>query len=339
VSLRIACRTALALCIVVASCVAAPAAVSQAVPVEWKLSSTLGPAYPQGKAAETWARLIGERSRGRLAAKHFPGAALVQRDPGREFAGLREGVVDLAVGSASAWASQASSLYLFSLPWLFPDLASVERALAGDTGAAVFRQLQTSGVVAIAATADAFHELATTRPVHAPPDLAGLRLRASASPLVTDTLIALGALPTAMSASEARSAFARGALDGELLSVASFGASRLYAAGAPRLLLWHAFADALVFAVSPRLWQSLSEADRELLRAAAYDAAREAAALLRRQTDDAALASLARDGAVVIRLTRQGREPFRERTRAVYDKWTAIIGEDLVHAAESAAGR
>jgi TRAP-type C4-dicarboxylate transport system substrate-binding protein len=305
--------------------------------LEWKLSTVLGPAYPQGKGGEVWARLITERSGGRLLVKHFPGASLVQRDPAREFSALRDGRIDLAVASASNWALQVKELNVFSLPWLFPDAAALERALAGGVGSQLWGPMQTAGVVVLASTAGAFHELATMRPVHGPADLAGMRLRAPPSPLITDTLVALGCLPASMGASEARAALSRGALDGELLAVAAFGASRLYANGAPHLLLWGIFADALLFAINRRTWDGLAEGDRELVRQAAQDAARDAGALARQQTGAPALAALARDGAIVTRLTRSGREPFREKTRGVYERWRTLIGEGIVRAAESAA--
>src|SRR5215472_2269613 len=103
-------------------------------PREWKLSTALGPSYPQGKGGEVWAKLVRERSGGRLAVRHFPGATLAQRDPAREFAALRAGVIDLAVGSASSWAVQAPELNVISLPWLFPDLAALNHTLAGEVG-------------------------------------------------------------------------------------------------------------------------------------------------------------------------------------------------------------
>jgi TRAP-type transport system periplasmic protein len=317
---------------------ALPARAQAVLPtLEWKLSTALGPAYPQGKGGEVWARLITERSGGRLLVKHFPGASLVQRDPAREFSALGNGSIDLAVSSASNWALQVKELNVFSLPWLFPDAAALERALAGEVGSQLWGPMQTAGVVVLASTADAPRELATKRPVHGPADLTGLRLRAPPSPLVTDTLIALGCLPASMGASEARAALGRGALDGELLAVAAFGASRLYASGAPHLLLWGMFADALLFAINRRTWDGLTEGDRELIRRAARDAAHDAAALARQQTGAPALAALASDGAIVTRLTRAGREPFREKTRGVYERWRAIIGEGIVRAAESAA--
>ena len=243
---------------------------------EWKLSTALGPAYPQGKAGEVWARLINERSRGRFAVKHFPGATLAQRDPSREFVALRDGAIDLAVGSASNWSSHVKELNLIALPWLFPDRGALELVLKGDVGARMSDRIEAAGIVPLASVSDTFRELATKRPVHGPADLAGLRLRVPVSLLSTDMLIALGALPAGMSAADGRAALGRGALDGEILGVAAFGAARLYASGAPHLLLWGAQADALFFAVNRALWDALPEADREVLRQSAVDAAQEA---------------------------------------------------------------
>src|SRR6266478_2977573 len=94
--------------LLVAVAVQAPAVAQDkaAVPSEIKLSTALGPAYAQGKAGEIWAALIRDRSAGRIAVKHFPGASLVQRDPAREFAALHDGEIDLAVGSSSVWSAQ-----------------------------------------------------------------------------------------------------------------------------------------------------------------------------------------------------------------------------------------
>src|SRR5262245_49253805 len=67
---------------------------------EWKLSTAVGPAFALGSAGERWAKRIGERSGGKLAAKVYPGAALADRDPAREFFALASGAADLAVGSS-----------------------------------------------------------------------------------------------------------------------------------------------------------------------------------------------------------------------------------------------
>jgi TRAP-type C4-dicarboxylate transport system substrate-binding protein len=62
------------------------------------LSVAVGPAFALGKSANVWAKLVAERSGGALAIDLHPGATLAQRDPDREFAALRDGAADLAVG-------------------------------------------------------------------------------------------------------------------------------------------------------------------------------------------------------------------------------------------------
>ena len=100
--------------------------------IEWKLSTALGPAYPEGRAGAIWARLIGERSGGRLTVKLFPGATLAQHDPAREFAALRDGAMELAVGSTAAWATQVKELNLVALPWLVPDADALDALLRSE---------------------------------------------------------------------------------------------------------------------------------------------------------------------------------------------------------------
>lgn len=306
-----------------------------AVAIEWKLSTALGPAYPEGKAAAIWAALIRERSGGRLGVALYPGATLAQRDPVREFSALREGGIDLAIGAATAWAPQVKELNLVALPWLVPDAGALEALLESDVGSRLAASVQAAGVVPLAWASGGFHELATRRAIHTPPDLDGLKLRSAPSQLFLETLQALGATPASMSAADALVAQRSGALDGELTDVAAYGTSRQYASGLVHLLLWGAHADVLLFAVNRALWANLSEADRELVRQSAREAATQASALAREQTDVAALSELARQGATVTRLTPAGKQPFRDATRGVYDRWTAFVGQDLVRDAEA----
>jgi TRAP-type C4-dicarboxylate transport system substrate-binding protein len=300
----------------------------------WKLSTALGPTYPEGKAAAIWAALIGERSGGRLSATVFPGATLAQRDPAREFLALRDGGIDLAIGSAAAWATQVKELNLIALPWLVPDFDALDALLQSSVAQRLAESVQAAGVVPLAWAGAGFSELATPRAIHAPADLKGLRLRVAASPLLLDTLIGLGARPASMSSEDARAAQKSGLLDGELTSVAAYRIARTYTLGLTHLLVWGAHADALLFAVNHKLWDGLSDADRELIRQAARDAAVQASALARTQADAAALAELAGQGATITRLTAAGKEPFRDASHAAYAHWAAVVGEDLVHAAE-----
>jgi len=305
-------------------------------PAEWKLSTALGPVYPQGKAGERWAALMRERSSGRLAVRHYPGATLFHRDASREFPALREGEIVFAVGSTLAWSAHVTELNVIALPWLLPDDHALDVLVDSAVTAELGARLEALGVVVVAWSPNGFSEIASKRPLRTPADFAGLRVRTSGLPLLDDTLVRLGASTVAMSGADARRAALAGLVDAEATTASAFRASRAAAAGFTHLQLWGAHADALMFAVNRRAWEALSAADRELVRRAARDAAADAIALRMQQGGEAALGEVARQGATVTRLTAAGKEAFRNAARPVYDQWTAVIGGDLVRRAEAA---
>jgi TRAP-type C4-dicarboxylate transport system substrate-binding protein len=305
-------------------------------PSELKLSTALGPAYAQGKAGERWAALIRERSAGRLAVRHYPGATLFQRDASREFAALREGSITFAVGSTLAWSPDVAELNLIALPWLLPSERALEALLDSAISAQLAAHLDALGVVVIAWASNGFIEIASTRALRTPADFAGLRVRTPGLALLDQTLAQLGATTAAMRGADARLAALAGSLDAEETTTSAFRASHAAAAGFSHLQLWGAHADALIFAANRQAWNAWSDADRELVRQAARDAAADAIALRLRQGGDAALGDTARQGATVTRLTDAGKQALRTATRPVYDRWAAAIGIELVSRAEAA---
>src|SRR5438046_6102907 len=87
---------------------------------------------------------------------------------------LRDGAIDLAVGSATSWALQVKELNLFALPWLIPDADALAALLRSDVAGTLEERVRAAGVEPLAWAAGGFRELATRREVHTPADLAGL---------------------------------------------------------------------------------------------------------------------------------------------------------------------
>ncbi len=305
-------------------------------PKELRLSTAVGPAFALGKAGERWARLIAEKSGGAFAVTTYPGAVLAQRDPERELLVLKEGGADLAVGSTLAWSPQARELAVVGLPWLAPEAKQLDALIAGAMKQRLVAALDRAGVVALAFAPLGHRELATTsRVVRAPADLAGMKIRTTALPMLTELYAELRALPSAMSYASAQAALKSGALDGQDGNPGAFAAARLDAVGVNHVTLWGAVGEAAVFAVNRRVWNAWSEADHALVRDAAETAARELADLVR-QEREAALAELPKRGMTVTRITPAGHEAFAAATRGVYARWAAVAGEEIARAAESA---
>ena len=117
---------------------------------EYKLSIVVGTNFPWGQGAVIWSDLVRERTNGRINIKVYPGTSLVQGDQTREFTAIRQGVIDMAIGSTINWSPQVKELNLFSLPFLMPDYAAIDAITQGEPGKDIFKTLEKGGVVPLA---------------------------------------------------------------------------------------------------------------------------------------------------------------------------------------------
>ncbi|AVT10715.1 DctP family TRAP transporter solute-binding subunit [Paracidovorax avenae] len=338
-------RTFLATAVAAAAALAfsaAPAA-AQNYKSEYRMSLVVGTAFPWGKGGELWANKVRERTQGRINIKLYPGVSLIQGDQTREFSALRQGVIDMAVGSTINWSPQVKALNLFSLPFLFPDYASVDAVTQGEVGKSLFQTLEKAGVVPLAWGENGYREISNSkRPIKTPADLKGLKIRVVGSPLFLDTFTALGANPTQMSWADAQPAMASGAVDGQENPLSIYLAAKLYTVAQKHVTLWGYMNDPLIFVVNKDIWNSWTPADREIVRQAAIEAGKEEIAIARKgmvEADKPLLKEIAGHGVTVTQLTPEERQAFVQATRPVFDNWKGQIGADLVNAAEKAVAK
>ena len=318
-----------------------PAALAQtAYKSEYRMSLVLGTAFPWGKGGELWANKVRERTNGRINIKLYPGGSLIQGDQTREFSALRQGVIDMAVGSTINWSPQVKQLNLFSLPFLMPDYAAIDALTQGDVGKSLFKTLDKAGVMPLAWGENGYREISNSkRPIKTPADLKGMKIRVVGSPLFLDTFSALGANPTQMSWADAQPAMASGAVDGQENPLAIFTAAKLHSVAQKYLTLWGYIADPLIYVVNKDIWNSWTPADREIVRQAAIEAGKEEIAIARKgviEADKPLLKQIEGLGVTVTQPTPAEREAFVKATRPVYDKWKSQVGTDLVNMAEKA---
>jgi TRAP-type transport system periplasmic protein len=324
----------------VASLLAAGAAQAQNYKPEYKISTVLGSPFPWGLSAERWAQLVKERTSGRINMKVYPGAQLVGGDQTKEFTAMRQGVIDMAVGSTINWSPQVAELNLFSLPFLMPNHEAIDAITQGEPGKKLFDVVAAKDVVPLAWGENGFRELSNSkRPVRKPEDLKGLKIRVVGSPLYNETFTALGANPTQMSWADAQPALSTGAVDGQENPLAIFTVSKLPTVGQKNLTLWGYVADPLIFAVNEQVWSSFTPEDQKILREAAVEAGKYSREIARKgitESDPAILKEIEGQGVQVVRLSDAELKAFQEATKPVYDKWKARIGADLVASAEKA---
>lgn len=306
---------------------------------EYKLSTVVGKPFPWGIAGERWAELVKEKTQGRINIKMYPGTSLVGGDQTKEFTAIRQGAIDLSIGSTINWSPQVKELNLFSMPFLMPDYKAIDALTQGEVGKDLFKILAGKDVVPLAWGENGFRELTNSkRPIRSPDDLKGLKIRVVGSPLFLDTFSALGANPTQMSWADAVPALSSGAVDGQENPLTIFTVAKLHAAANQKnLTIWGYVADPLIFVVNKEVWKSWKPEDQKFVSEAAVQAAKENIDAARKgliPPDDTTIKEVQGLGVNVIRLTDAEKAAFQKATKEVYDKWAKQIGPELVKKAE-----
>jgi tripartite ATP-independent transporter DctP family solute receptor len=311
---------------------------------EYKLSTVVGKPFPWGNAGERWCELVKEKTQGRIVMKMYPGASLVGGDQTKEFTAIRQGAIDMAIGSTINWSPQVKELNLFSMPFLMPDYKAIDALTHGPVGKKLFEILSGKDVVPLAWGENGFREVTNSKtPIKTPADLKGLKIRVVGSPLFLDTFTALGANPTQMSWADAVPALSSGAVDGQENPLTIFTVAKLHtAANQKNVTLWGYVADPLIFVVNKAVWTSWKPEDQKAVADAAAQAAKENIAEARKgliPPDDSVVKEIQGLGVNVVRLTDAEKGAFKAATKAVYDKWAAQIGADLVKMAEESVAK
>ncbi len=310
---------------------------------EYKVSTVVGTAFPWGKGGQIWIDLVRERTQGRINMKLYPGVSLVNGDQTREFSAMRQGVIDLAVGSTINWSPQIRQLNLFSLPFLSKDHAGLDALTQGDVGKEIMQIVEKAGVVPLAWGENGFREVTNSkREIRSPADMKGLKFRVVGSPIFNDTFTALGANPTQMSWADAQPALASGAVEGQENPMHIFTAAKLHTLSQKFVTRWGYVADPLIFAANREVWESWTPQDREIVRKAAIEAGKQEIALTRKglTPDDMSMIKEVEGlGVKVTELSDADKQAFQKVLQPVYEKWSKQVGTDLVKRAEAAVAK
>lgn len=305
---------------------------------EYKMSTVVPPAFAWGRGGQIFAELVRERTGGRINIKQYPGASLVQGQQDREFAAMRQGVIDVLCGAPINWAGTVRELGVFTLPFILPDhkawdAATTDPAIVGE----YFELVRKAGAEPLAMGETGYRQISNRlRTVRSPEDMKGIKIRVVGSPMYGEIMSGMGANPTFMSWADAQPALASGAVDAQENPLEVFLAAKIQTLGQKYVTKWNYSNDVLLFAIANPVWQSWTPEDQKIVREAAQEAAKQQIALVRKlfADDVAAVRAL---GVEVHLPTPAEMQAWRAATRGVYAKWKEATHPGLVAKIEAVA--
>jgi tripartite ATP-independent transporter DctP family solute receptor len=221
------------------------------------------------QAVDEMARLLRERTGGRLDVKTYAGGQLGSERDTLEitvFGGLDMNRVNLAPLN-----SIEPMTTIPALPFLFRSNAHMRRALDSSMGDEILGSLTKHGLIGLCFYDSGDRNFYNTkRPIYTPSDMKGLKIRVPNSDLYIAMIKALGADATPMSIAEVYQALVQGVIDGAENNWPSYESGRHFEVATYYSLTRHVIAPE-VLVMSTRRWEKLSAADREEVRRAAKD--------------------------------------------------------------------
>jgi tripartite ATP-independent transporter DctP family solute receptor len=222
-------------------------------------------------AATKFEELVEERTDGKVDIEIYPNASL--GDERTLLEGMQIGTVDMGVITNGPVANFVEEMAVFELPFLFPSPQAAYGVLDGEIGQELLEKLSEVNLKGLAYAERGFRNLTNSeRPVNAPEDLEGLRIRVMENPVYVDTFRELGANAVPMAWTEALTAMQQGTIDGQENPVNVIHSFNLNETQNYMTLSRHTYAPA-IFVMGMPVWNQLPEAAQTVLAEAAQEAA------------------------------------------------------------------
>jgi tripartite ATP-independent transporter DctP family solute receptor len=212
-----------------ASAISLSATVTHAAdPVVMKYAAVFPPTGAQAEGAEQLGKYLEEMSNGAIDFQFFPSSQLGDKVQSME--GLRNGSIELTEGAATDLETFSEIWSVFALPFLFDSGADAIRVVTDPRVADILNTDAEANGLKIIGWWNLGERsiLNSKRPVRTPEDLNGIKLRVMQSPMLANSITAMGATGVPMAWSEVYTAVQQGTIDGLENNPPVLAANKMY---------------------------------------------------------------------------------------------------------------
>src|SRR6266498_4995788 len=232
--------------------------------VVWKASDVHPLGYPTVEAVVRMGKKLEKQTSGRISLQMYP---LMQLGGEKEMIEQAQlGALQLARISVGPMGPVVDELNVFNLPFIFRDEGHMRKVIDGPIGDELLERISANPntrLVALCWMDAGTRNVYSNKPIKAPADLKGMKIRMMGNPIFVETMNAMGGNGVAMGFDQLFSALQTGVVDGAennpptLLAQNHYQVSKIYSLTGHLII-----PEILVF--SKRTWETLSKEDQAL---------------------------------------------------------------------------
>lgn len=277
--------------------------------------------YPTTAAAEYFARLVEERTKGKIRVRLYCNGEL--GDELQVFEQVQFGGIDMARVSLGTLAEPYPIFEVLELPFLYDDAEHMWRVLDGPIGAKFLTNSRQAGVIGLSWFDAGARSFYTRQPVNGLEDLRGLTIRVQESAFMSRMVELLGAVPVQIPYNDVYSAMQTAKIDGAENNWSSYAYTGHFEAAPYYLLDEHSRLPEMQIMSTVAL-DKIAEIDQDyvtIVQACAKECAVYERELWQRKQAESE--KKVRDyGCVVTSLTDGQIEEFRQAVQPMYEECT-----------------
>ncbi|BHH83012.1 C4-dicarboxylate ABC transporter [Desulforhopalus sp. 52FAK] len=299
-------------------------------PVTIKFSHVVAENTPKGQMANKFKDLVAERLAGKVVVEVFPNSQLFGDNKVLE--AMLLGDVQMGAPALSKFSRYTKKLQIFDLPFLFKDMAAVEKFQQSDKGNELLDSLQKKGLVGLGYLHNGMKQLSSSQPLKVPADANGLKFRIMSSDVLAAQFKAVNATPLKKPFSEVFTLLQTKAIDGQENTWSNIYSKKFFEVQPYITESNHGLLDYMVV-TSKEFWMSLDKADAEAVKKALDEAIAFGNEVAAKKAMDDRQKIVDSKRTEIIELDDAQRSQWVEVMKPVWEEFEKEIGKDMIDAA------
>lgn len=299
-------------------------------PVVIKFSHVVADTTPKGQGALMFKKLAEERLPGQVKVEVYPNSSLF--GDGQEVDALLVGDVHILAPSLAKFEHYQKKIQLFDLPFLFDDMAALDRFQQSEAGQSLLTSMEDKGITGLGYWHNGLKQLSANKALHVPRDARGLKFRVQNSAVLDEQFKALRANPRKMAFAEMYQGLQTGVVNGAENPYTNIYSQKIHEVQSHITESNHGALDYMLI-TNTAFWNGLPENVRneltDIIAEVTIEVNNQANALNERDKQSILDAGTTE----IIYLTPEEREEWRTAVRPVWEKFQDQVGADLIEAA------
>jgi C4-dicarboxylate-binding protein DctP len=316
--------------VLLAGIVAAPLS---AAPIVIKFSHVVAENTPKGQMANKFKELIDQRLAGKVVVEVYPNSQLFGDN--KVLQAMLLGDVQMAAPALSKFESFTRSLQLFDLPFLFNDMAAVERFQKSEAGQKLLNSMKKKGLTGLGYIHNGMKQLSSSNAIRVPADAAGQKFRIMTSDVLAAQFKAVKATPLKKPFSEVFTLLQTKAIDGQENTWSNIYSKKFFEVQPYITESNHGLLDYMVV-TSTEFWMDLPDELRGEVKKALDEAIAFGNQVAAQKGVDDRQKIIDSGRSEVIALTAEERAQWVEVMKPVWKEFEHEIGKELIDAAYNA---